>query len=214
MTVYDRHRPVPSDAPGPRASWETRTEWRTVGDPWAPDAEEPPQRAAKLLLVPFLAGCAVAITLGVYGGVHTGTGVAVNVAGFSGPVPAKVWLTMASFSFAVLQVVSAIAMYRSEAAGWGAVHRWSGRIAFLLAVPVAVHCLYAQGFSDFNGRVLAHSLLGCVFFGAFTVKMLGLRRAGLPNWVLPLLGGVTFAVLVGVWWTSSLWFLHHFGFEF
>ena len=213
MTVYSRSQPVPSDPPGARRSWAAGPGGPAAADPWAAP-EPPPQRAAKLLLVPFLAGCAVAITLGVYGSVHTGTGVAVNLAGFSGPVPAKVWLTMASFTFAVVQVVSAFVMYRSGSAGAGTVHRWSGRIAFLLAVPVAVHCLYAQGFADFNARVLIHSLLGCVFFGAFTVKMLGLRRPGLPGWVLPVLGGVTFALLVGVWWTSSLWFFYYFGFEF
>jgi Family of unknown function (DUF6529) len=171
---------------------------------------------AHLLLVPLAIGSAVAITLGVYGGLHSPTGVAVNVAGFSGPLEAKVWLTSAALLFGVLQLVSALVMYekvpRVRSADWiAAAHRWSGRAAFLLAVPVAVHCLYAVGFQTFTPRVVVHSLLGCVFFGAFTVKMLGLRRDGLPGWALPVLGGSVFAVLVGLWWTSSLWFFTTIG---
>jgi hypothetical protein len=161
----------------------------------------------------------VAITLGVYGGLHNPTGVAVNLAGFSGPLPAKVWLTTAAVVFALVQLVSALVMYGKvpgvAAPAWvGAVHRWSGRVAFLLAVPVAVHCLYAVGLQTFSPRVFAHSLLGCLFFGAFVVKMLGLRRPGLPGWALPALGGLVFTVLVGLWWTSSLWFFTTFGVEF
>jgi hypothetical protein len=56
--------------------------------------------------------------------------------------------------------------------------------------------------------------LGCLFFGAFTVKMLGLRRDGLPNWALPVLGGTVFALLVGLWWTSALWFFTTIGVRF
>jgi hypothetical protein len=41
------------------------------------------------------------------------------------------------------------------------VHRWSGRLAFLVSIPVAMHCLYALGFQAFDLRVLVHSLLGC-----------------------------------------------------
>jgi hypothetical protein len=94
------------------------------------------------------------------------------------------------------------------------VHRWSGRLAFLLAVPVAVHCLYAVGLQTGSLRVLVHSLLGCRFFGGFVVKMLGLRRPGLPGWALPVLGGLLFTVLVGLWWTSSWWFFTTFGVRF
>ena len=76
-----------------------------------------------------------------------------------------------------------------SAPSWiGGLHRWSGRIAFLLAVPVAIHCLYALGFQTYSTRVLIHSLLGCAFFGAFTVKMLILPKRGVPDWVLPVGG--------------------------
>ena len=92
-----------------------------------------------------------------------------------------------------------------------ALHRWSGRIAFLLVVPVAVHCLYALGFQHYSSRVLIHSLLGCAFFGAFTVKMLILPKRGLRPWVLPVVGALVFTLLVAVWLTSALWFFSTFG---
>ena len=87
-----------------------------------------------------------------------------------------------------------------------AVHRWSGRIAILLTVPVIVHCLYALGFQTYSARVLAHSVLGCIFYGAFVAKMLSLvERDKMPKWVLPVLGGVVFVSLIALWATSALW---------
>lgn len=173
-------------------------------------------RTVPTLIAFTLAGCAVALTLGVYGRVHTPTGVAVNVAGFSGPLEAKVWLTTLVVVLAVAQLVSALVMYgrlgrrsshvRSQPAWIGGLHRWSGRLAFLASLPVAMHCLYALGLQAYDTRTLVHSLLGCAFFGVFTVKMLVLSRDGLPGWLLPLLGGAVFTALVGLWLTSSLWF--------
>ena len=96
----------------------------------------------------------------------------------------------------------------------GTLHRWSGRIAFVLAVPVAVHCLYALGFSSFDTRTLLHSLFGCFFFGVFTLKMLALPKQGLAGWVLPVLGGLAFTALIGLWLTSSYWFFTTFGVKF
>jgi hypothetical protein len=29
----------------------------------------------------------------------------------------------------------------------------------------------------------------------------------MPGWLLPVVGGLTFAALIGVWLTSSLWFM-------
>ncbi|GIH08631.1 hypothetical protein Rhe02_66980 [Rhizocola hellebori] len=172
----------------------------------------------KLLSIPLLAGAAVTVALGVYANLHTGTGVAVNVAGFSSPQTVKVWLASGAALFALVQLASALAMYGKlgpNPPAWaGTLHRWSGRIAFLFAVPVAVHCLYALGFSSFDSRTLIHSLLGCFFFGAFTLKMLALPKQGLAGWVLPVLGGLVFTALIGLWLTSSYWFFTTFGVKF
>ncbi len=168
------------------------------------------------LVAILIVGAAVSVALGVYGRLHDPTGIAVSLAGFSSPQTVKVWLASAATLFALVQVVSALAMFGRlpgvTAPAWtGLVHRWSGRVAFLLTVPVAVHCLYALGFQSASARVLAHSLLGTAFFGAFTMKMLVLPRRGVPGWVLPVVGSVVFTVLVGLWLTSSLWFFTTFG---
>jgi len=178
----------------------------------------PPGDVAKLL-GPLAIGAAVSVTLGVLGSVHDPTGVAVNIAGFSSPLTVKVWLASGAALLAVFQLLSALVMYGKlpalPAPSWiGAAHRWSGRIAFLLSIPVAVHCLYALGFQTSNPRVIAHSLLGCVFFGAFTVKMLLLTKRGLAGWALPLAGGLVFATVIGLWLTSALWFFTTFGVKF
>ncbi|WP_431920624.1 DUF6529 family protein [Micromonospora wenchangensis] len=167
------------------------------------------------VLVPLLVGAAVAVALGAYGRLHQPTGIAVNVAGFSSPQAVKVWLGTGAAFFAVVQLLSALAMWGrlgGFSPSWaGGLHRWSGRVAFLLTVPVAVHCLYALGFADYDLRTLLHSLLGCLFFGVFTMKMLALPRRGLAGWVLPVVGGLVFTVLMGIWVTSSLWYFTTFG---
>ena len=143
-----------------------------TAEPTAPAA--PVGSNAAKLLVPLAIGAAVSVSLGAYGRLHTPTGVAINVAGFSSPLTVKVWLASAAAFFAVLQLFSALVMYgkvpRIKAPSWiGRAHRWSGRIAFALTIPVAMHCLYALGFQVGEPRVLVHSILGCFFFGAFTV---------------------------------------------
>jgi hypothetical protein len=187
----------------------------------APTARQPlpPQRAASstaMLVIPCVIGGLVALTLGLYGRLHSPTGIAVNIAGFSSPGYVKSWLATVATVLAIVQVVSALVMYgkvpRVTAPSWtGVLHRWSGRIAFLAAVPVAIHCLYALGFQNYSTRVLLHSLFGCLFFGAFTVKMLILPKKGLPGWVLPFWGAVVFTALVLIWLTSAYWFFSTFG---
>jgi Family of unknown function (DUF6529) len=163
---------------------------------------------ARPLLAALLTGCAVALVLGLYAGLHHPAKYALDVGGFSSPLYAKAWLTTAAAAFAVVQLVTGSRLTRRPAApAWMApVHRWSGRIAILLTVPVIIHCVYALGFQTYSVRVLAHSVLGCVFYGAFVAKMLSLvRRDTMPRWVLPVLGGVVFASLIALWATSALW---------
>jgi Family of unknown function (DUF6529) len=179
----------------------------------------PPERAASgaaKIVVLSVIGALVALSLGIYGRLHHPTGIAINIAGFTSPGYVKSWLATVATVFAVVQVVSALVMYgkvpRVAAPSWiGGLHRWSGRIAFIVAVPVAIHCLYALGFQDYSTRVLLHSLFGCAFFGAFTVKMLILPKRGLPGWVLPVVGALVFTLLVALWFTSAYWFFSTFG---
>lgn len=162
---------------------------------------------AKPLVVALASGCAVAVVLGVYARLHHPTHYALDVAGFSSPLYAKAWLTTVAAVFAVVQLATGYRITHGAAQAWmPAVHRWSGRIAILLTVPVIVHCIYALGFGTYSVRVLAHSVLGCIFYGAFVAKMLSLvQRDKMPRWVLPVLGGVVFVSLIGLWATSALW---------
>ncbi len=189
-------------------------------EPPAPTKLDPiqPDPSARLLVVPALAGCLVALTLGLYGRLHPPTGIAVDIVGFSSPATVKAWLATVAVAFALVQLGSSLVMYGKvpwiTAPSWiSGLHRWSGRIAFIVTVIVAVHCLYALGFETFNARVLVHSIAGCLFFGVITVKMLALTRRGMPGWVLPLLGGLAFALLVLIWFTSAFWFFSIFGFR-
>ncbi|GII80245.1 hypothetical protein Sru01_52270 [Sphaerisporangium rufum] len=178
----------------------------TAGQP-----ETDHRTASAPYLLPLLAGGLVAVALGVYGRAHPPTGYAVGLAGFSGALAMKAWLTTGAFVLAVVQLLSALAMYGRlpgvTAPSWtGTLHRWSGRAAFLLSVPVAFHCLYALGARFDVPRVMVHSLLGTFFYGVFVAKMLSLPRRDLPGWTLPVLGGLAFSALAGLWLTSSLWF--------
>jgi hypothetical protein len=176
-----------------------------------------PSRSTAAILVPLTVGCFVAVGLGVYGRLHEPTFFAVSIAGFSSGVAAKAWLASGAVVLAVVQLVSSAVMYGKlgRAPSWiGGLHRWSGRAAVLLTVPVALHCLWALGFATFDVRVLVHSLAGCLFYGAFVAKMLVLQRPGAPRWSLPVLGGLLFAVLVGLWLTSSFWFFTTTGLTF
>ena len=180
-----------------------------------PTAVPPPTASAASesrigpVLVAFAIGTLAAVALGVYGRLHTPTGQAVNLAGFSSGLAVKSFLTSVAMIFAVVQTVTALALSgRIPLTGaWvGAVHRWSGRIAVAVTVPVAVHCLYALGFQSHDTRTLLHSLFGCFFYGAFVVKMLVLTRDDSPKWALPLMGGLVLSGLTALWMTAALWF--------
>ena len=206
--------PIPTGPTGPIPTGPT------APIPVVPAPPTPTGRAARgAVLVPLGAGALVAIALGVYGRLHEPTFFAVNVAGFSSGVAAKAWLATAAFVLALVQLASALVLYgrfpRITAPSWtGTLHRWSGRVAVLLTIPVALHCLYALGFEYGAPRVLAHSLFGCLFYGAFVAKMLTLTRPAAPRMNLPVLGGVLFTALVALWLTASVWFFATTGITF
>jgi hypothetical protein len=178
-------------------------------------AAAPPPSTAPRLLAAAGAGAAVAVALGVYGNVHDPSQKLVFTLFFSSTISLKVWLATLAAALAVVQVGLALWIYGRlpwSAPAWaGPAHRMTGRSAFLVSLPVAYHCLWSLGFQDTSGRVLAHSLLGCAFYGAFATKVLVVRSHGLPARALPIAGGVTFAMLIGAWYLSALWFVRHNG---
>jgi hypothetical protein len=176
-------------------------------------------RASLYLLGAIVVGAAVSLLLGVYGRTHDPAGQALFTLGFSGTLNMKAWLATIMLVLAVVQIGLAMWLYGKlghlQAPEWvGQVHRLTGTLVLLVSLPVAYHCLWSLGFeTDSNQtRRFIHSILGCAFYGAFTVKVLCVRSSRMPSWALQAVGGLVFAVLVGLWFTSSLWFFQNSGF--
>ena len=176
-----------------------------------------PDEAGPRLLAAATVGALVAVVLGIYGNVHDpATDLSITL-GFSDTITMKVWLASIAVLFALLQVFSALWMYGklpiSSRPSWLAdAHRISGRLAFLISLPVAYHCLYQLAFQTTTTRVLAHSLLGCLFYGAFATKVTIIHMPGRAGIWLPIAGGAVFTLLVATWITSGLWYITSSGF--
>lgn len=135
---------------------------------------------------------------------------------FSDPLHMKVWLVTAALLLALGQLLTASRIYEvfsfpPEGRFYGLVHRWSGRAAVLLTLPVAYHCIFLLGFGTYDRRVFVHSMLGSILYGALLAKVLLVRANGFPGWALPIAGGLLFSILLGLWLTSGFWFLSTFG---
>jgi hypothetical protein len=168
------------------------------------------------ILVPLLVGALVSLTLGVYARAHPPTGDPIPTLGFSDVIHMKVWLTSVVGLLALVQIVSALRIYgrlgKGKTPHWvNVVHRTSGTAAVIVSAPVAFHCLWSFGFETYVTRAWVHSLLGCLFYGAFVAKILALKMPRMPNWALPVLGGTVFTALIVLWLTSSLWFFRTHG---
>ncbi len=160
----------------------------------------------------LLLGAGVAAAIGVYAKLHTPAGRPVVTFGFSGILQMKAWLTSAAATLLIVQLTTALWMWgklprAGSAPAWASVvHRWSGTTAFIITLPVAFSCIWSLGFQTYSLRVVVHSIAGCLFYGAYAAKMLGLRLKGLPGWTLPVLGGAVLTLLVVLWLTAALWF--------
>ncbi len=184
--------------------------------PVEPTSSESPQLGPVVMAAAV--GGAFALSLGVYGRVHTPTGESISSLGFSSLLGMKAWLTTGAATLGLAQALSAMWMW-GRLPGLGpapnavaASHRWLGTLAFLLSLPVAYHCLWGLGFQTTTPRVVIHSILGCAFYGALAAKLLLLRSERLPGWTLPAAGGLLVAILTGLWFTSSLWFFTNVAF--
>jgi hypothetical protein len=165
----------------------------------------------------LLAGAAVALSLGLYAHLHTPARKPIFLLGFSGMLQMKAWLSTAALFFVLAQLVTALWMWgrlprRPRAPVWlPDVHRWSGTIGFVLTLPVAFHCIWSLGYVTATTRVAVHSTAGCLFYGAYAAKMVGLRVRGLPGWALPVLGGAVLTLFLAVWLTAALWLFTRHG---
>ena len=176
-------------------------------------------RSMAVPLTAFAAGAAVAVALGVFGRVHDPTIDATTTLGYDTVLDMKVVVTAVIGVLVLLQLVGALWMYGKlgvRAPSWvGPAHRASGVIAFLLAVFVGYHCLWALGLEygelhtgePVPARAVVHGVLGCVVFGAFVVKVVAVRSRRAPGWFLPVAGGLLFSAFVVVVLTSTVWYV-------
>lgn len=140
---------------------------------------------------------------------------------FTSTIAAKAWFTTAAIVFAIVQVSTGARIFgklqrlvpipRPQV---NRVHRWSGRLAFICTLPVAFHCIFLLGFQTVNARVLAHSIFGSFVYGVFAVKVFFVHDREHPRWVLPVVGGTLFSVLVVLWATSAYWYFTRVRFGF
>jgi Family of unknown function (DUF6529) len=178
--------------------------------------EDARRRSANVALAAIAAGAVVAVALGVYGREHTPTGRSIFTFGFSTFIQMKVWLTVVVGVLALFQLVTALWMYGrlggAAAPRWvPPLHRALGAAAVIVSLPVAFHCLWSLGFQTYSTRVVIHSLMGCLFYGAFVTKVVAVQSPRGPRWLLPVAGGVLFTVLVAIILTSAVWFLTTIG---
>jgi Family of unknown function (DUF6529) len=174
---------------------------------------DPEVQTRSPLLIAAAIGAAISVSLGAYGRLHDPTGVPNLVfVRVEKMLPLKSWLATVAVLLAVCQVVTALIMWGrignpDRTPSWiKPAHRWTGTAAFLASLPVAYHCLWAVGFQTTTTRALLHSVFGCAFYGAFASKMLLLRAKRIPQWTLPIAGGLLVTLLTAIWVTSSLWF--------
>ena len=129
---------------------------------------------------------------------------------FADTLQMKAWLVTAALVLACGQLVTAARIYDllgfpPKGGFYHAVHRWSGRTAILLTLPVAYHCVFLLGFGTHSPRILIHSLLGSALYGAVAAKVLVVRSTRFAPWAIPVAGGLLFSILLGLWLTSALW---------
>src|SRR5215467_4659426 len=130
---------------------------------------------------------------------------------FTDTLHMKAWLVTLATMLACGQLVTAARIYEllplpPRGRFYSVLHRWSGRAAIVLTLPVAYHCVFMLGFETHSLRVLIHSLLGSAFYGAVVAKVLIVRSTRFASWVVPAAGGLLFSILLGVWMTSAVWF--------
>jgi mono/diheme cytochrome c family protein len=168
----------------------------------------PGTRSWRWVGVPILAGAVVSLTAGLLAD-HSPRSKGYFRLFFADPIHLKAGFATAAALLACFQLLTAAWIFRKlpwpKPAWVNPVHRWSGRLALAFTLPVAYHCIFKLGFQDPDARVLAHSLFGCAVYGAFAAKVTILRLHRFPQPVLPLAGGLLFATLIGVWYTSALW---------
>ena len=135
---------------------------------------------------------------------------------FSSTLYMKAWLASAALVLGVGQLITAARMYgvlrvSPRARFYHVVHRWSGRLAIALTLPVAFNCLFELGVNPVDMRIMVHAILGAFIYGVFVAKFLLLRIDRAPGWLLPIVGSALFTTILGLWFTSAYWMFNLYG---
>ena len=189
---------------------------RSMSGNTAPDRRNAPSRALLVLPLALFAFVAFAVGFVASKTVRQPYETPFSHLFFSDSLHMKAWLITAALLLALGQLLTALRIYEvlqfpPKGRFYHVVHRWSGRTAILLTLPAAYHCIFLLGFATDDTRVIIHSSLGSFLYGALLVKVLIVRSNGFPGWALPLVGGVLFSLLVGLWLTSAFWFFSTVG---
>jgi hypothetical protein len=76
----------------------------------------------------------------------------------------KAWLASGAAALGLFQLFTAAWIFRRlpwPKPGWvNPAHRWSGRLAFVLVLPVAYHCIFPLGFETGDTRCSCTRSLG------------------------------------------------------
>ncbi len=173
------------------------------------------RRSGRWLAAPLLAFAFFALTAGLLARAYGGDKGRYFDLFFSDTIHMKAWLASLAIVLALAQLFTAAWIFRKlpwpKPAWVNPVHRWTGRLVFLVILPVAYHCIFQLGFQDATSRTLVHSLAGSAFFGAYAAKVTIVELKRFPRLVLPVAGGLLFVVLLVVWYTSALWFFRLVG---
>jgi hypothetical protein len=139
-------------------------------------------------------------TVGLFG--QTGVGV----------LSLKSLLATVALGLGIVQVLLGLWMYRKlpikavAPKRTGLTHRIIGGVAFVVTLPVAIHCAIAYGVKLTDPRIMVHSIAGCFLYGAFVAKVLLVQSKRLPGWTLPVAGGILAVLLIVLWYTSGLYY--------
>jgi hypothetical protein len=135
---------------------------------------------------------------------------------FSDTFYMKAWLASAALALACGQLVTAAGMFglfhlSTHSRLYSFMHRWSGRIAITLTLPVAFNCLFDLGLNPPDTRIMIHATLGAFIYGVFVAKVLLVRQRRAPGWLLALAGSALFTIILGLWLTSAYWLFALYG---
>jgi Family of unknown function (DUF6529) len=187
-------------------------------------ATEARPRSIAVPVTAFVVGAVVAVLVGVFGKMHDPTTQGTTALWFRTVIDMKVAVATVIGVLAIWQIIGGLWMYGRlgrPAPSWvGGVHRVTGAIAVVLALFVAYSCLWALGLESgtlkdgepVGTRTVVHGVLGCAVIGAFVIKAAAVRARRAPGWVLPVAGGLLFALLIAAILTSAGWYLSTRGF--